>query len=567
MAPSNRFFAILLPLLASHTLASHADSSPAFIRLGKVHPESSLTHISVNTDLSPFPRHIKSATTFWNKTQQWYLKTHQTDYPAFYSISKVFDARLSSVNKIYNDLADTFRSLKNTRSRRSINVNVDLSQAIGTVFEGLSNLVSGSSIKQLRKNQDAIIAATSQLEADLRTATARSQAFEHEIAKLEMATVSFERTHRLDALSRNGLAYLEHLEGSLVRLSDALLLLNAGRISPAILSTKDANIALAQLERKVTAKGQHVAIKHGFDIFTLAASFTIDGSHLHVLVHIPAYEHDRALPLYEWPNLPIFFPPNLVQITNVPRFMGLSTGLITDRRAVFMDSMTDCLEMRAREWVCPHAAILKNVSAACLPALFLSPALDPKTTCQWKTLTASKIYHSRAFNDQMVIFFPHPTRVATICGANSSVDTFSGTVVTSIKPGCTIDTPSWKFTAPLAPTLIEATIVTIRPLTLDTLPEIQPRHGRVSPHRPLPASTRRPHPTLVKSPPPSMSTLHLTAIYASLVLAVLSLAVTASLFLLLEVRTRTLESRAPTGETTGPATTGTGRAAPGSDNP
>ena len=351
-------------------------------------------------------------------------------------------SKMQTLRRAWDTLSNKMNEKPNRR-KRQINVNVDFSKTIGAVVNGLSNLIHGTTMQRIKKDQARMI-------INIQTNSADISSIKKALAAVQLSVNNnIDRINFIDATIQMG-DVINNLWRHIVDATDAIPWLAQGILTTKALSIPEASSGLGSLQQKVAAEGLVLATENTLELYGLDCSYYQERSNTkvyHVMVHIPAYWRKHAMTLFEVLAFPFQTDSSYAYPDPpTPRYLGLTEGLPRDREAVTLkeNDLERCFRTSALSptYVCSTPTI-KNLQT-CLPMLFDDPGSSPEP-CNMKNEPPAPDYQWTRTN-QLALFLPNRSPIYNTCRDKSNSE-LMGIHLISLTPGCYVHTPEWTFAA------------------------------------------------------------------------------------------------------------------------
>ena len=208
---------------------------------------------------------------------------------------------------------------------------------------------------------------------------------------------------------------LTDTDQTLKDITEALVNLNAGIISPQILPPSELSVAIPALENKISTHGFTLETTSPMKVYNLPFSFAIQDGILDLLVHFHGYNPLSGFDLWQWIDLPFFVGNEIVKVEDTAKFIAVENQF---DRVIVPQDMTKCPKLKVAEssFICPHAPIMKKSNGICLADLFRENKVDSCKLVPTKNVTD----WFSSVKETFYVFFSQPTRVHKSCSKKHS---------------------------------------------------------------------------------------------------------------------------------------------------
>ena len=448
--------------LRSFTITKKNHSTPPYVKIGIVHPEHQLAHVSVSADMAKLKgKAEKSKNIFVN-----FIKEFSQKYPQLGKFIPLINMTLwqdiSAMEKSVSNLVKASSQNEKPRNRRSsqstrrwrrtkrwsVFGDFHPGEIISAGFTGLSNLFNLPTLQKLETatnvltiEMNHINEAIEDISVELEDLTEHVSGWLEEQAEI---LTTLENKIMLDqACTQFGITFRKitrHVESILQAIPD----MNAGIIPETIVPFSLAEEIVFTLEDKVTQYGQTLAIQNPADLYKCKASYYMNANMiLKAFQHVPVISREQGMQLYEFIPLTIPSGEKFYQLQDIPRYVALGNGLIEDQMAMELDDLEkQCDSFRQGIFICHDIPILKNVNSNCLPALM---AQSDKPPCLVREVINPEENYYWTITKILALFFPVPTEVFLDCDTTQKKSVHHGVILRKLEQHCTLETSKWKF--------------------------------------------------------------------------------------------------------------------------
>jgi hypothetical protein len=343
-------------------------------------------------------------------------------------------------------------SVKKARNKRQIGLLVAF--GIGLV---VSYLYSHSSLLSINAGlTDNHEAHTVQLLQDHETRLEMNNRSIEILARTAKTTKMnvFELTKEMDYVENVLMLQTAYMaaESQVKRIIHGLYQLAHYRLSPLLVKPATLHVYLEKLRTAVSEKGLTLGIDHVEEVFHQSASHIVfENGTIRIFVHIPAYNPDSLLSLYQYEELPIPIARNMSVLPILDDHTILAINSREDKFMTLSDKdLHDC-EKRLQLLYCPKSNYYdRRTSTSCLFSLYKNQIDNIKDNCEFTpVIKDDKLIQLSP--QQYVLFQPKPQILQKSCIFDSPRDKHSfaqltsGLVRVTVEPGCTAKTPSFLF--------------------------------------------------------------------------------------------------------------------------
>ena len=259
-----------------------------------------------------------------------------------------------------------------------------------------------------------------------------------EITKLENELHATETILRFHA----GFEAIEH---EVDRIQEGLHALADHRLSPSLVRTRGIANAVIRLKRKTEAQGLSLLLERVEDIFRLQTSFiSFENGTVRIFVHLPAYQENTLLDLYQLVPSPIAIGGDRYLI---PKPEGEILAVNAARnlfRVLQRADLGQCHRLRDVFYCDTKNFYDKRADSSCLVGLFLNNPSEIMEHCRFEVSKVEDFVVQLGPN-QFLLFQSSNTNVERRCGDNLSSASFHGLREVTVDPGCQVTSRSFVF--------------------------------------------------------------------------------------------------------------------------
>ena len=257
----------------------------------------------------------------------------------------------------------------------------------------------------------------------------------------------YKNTQDLEVVIR-GQLILDMMIREVSQISGGLTDLTRMRLSPQLVNTHNVAKAIDRLQDKLAPLNLRLLTKQVYELYNLECSWVMfENKTLQVYVHIPAYNLETPMNLYEFIPSPLQVAPNRFVIPT-PQHSYLAVQATTES---LFRSMTDfqfksCNRL-GRIYYCQGQNYYnKDVTSDCLASLYQGRASQVLDNCE---VSVSKPEHSITQMNltSFLVFHKHTQVINRKCPSWSQSDsiTFQGYRMIDVPPGCFCTSQSFHF--------------------------------------------------------------------------------------------------------------------------
>ena len=326
-----------------------------------------------------------------------------------------------------------------SRQRRSWSFNLDLTSAIGSVFNGINNLIHAPTLRELRHNVTNIFKTIE-----------KSARFQRNLARalggLGNGLNTLEKHEKELREAFHSWADMEEMKDALLGLATVVDKISKNELSSDVLMPGEAEGALQEAETYAKARGLNVPLTSFFEVYNLPVSYITTKSNWYLLLHFPMVRKTAALKAYEFIAYPSFVEGRPIQIAHPSGLVAVSQGLESDATSIFDANFRETCRRFGKTWLCQSSIVQRSLSTNC-PAQILRNVthsckfeeIDMEPQPVWK-------------EGLLTCFFMTKTDISITCpGSPAKLQRdMIGRYNIQLDTGCSAKTEDWFFTAPLS---------------------------------------------------------------------------------------------------------------------
>ena len=436
------------------------------VRRGILYPQTYLGHIWVNSKLKD---QVSKVNDVLNMNDE--IDTETAKYARPYDDLKPWitgrnlkkehvEDKLVTMALAMSEMSGESSSSSGNREERSVSVSLDIGQFFRDVFQGIKNFFNRSQMDKIEKT-----------EAEH---SHRINVLDHRIEELDehMTNISanmeehwIKYNQRLGIVSINSqyMMALEKSEHVVNTVTNSLIDLHNGRISPDLVPMDVAELAVVNSTAVVRSQGRESTMKNGMDFYTQKNSYYVENGDLSLLVSFESYDPSFVMELVEVVHFPWYDMEDqmALKLKSEKTFVAIGEEDQEGYRPAVTLSEEEFQKCRdigpqpgIHEWICNDIAIHRNASATCLGSIVLGKPLD---ACEFEVPKEVKPDYKYLSDGTLVFFFPETNVVTMTCGDEVSYESAIGIFRPLIREDCELKTRD--FVIPPKPSIPEIIVL------------------------------------------------------------------------------------------------------------
>ena len=335
-----------------------------------------------------------------------------------------------------------------TRFKRNLVVDLNPGSIIREAIVGISNALNYPTLKKIAERQDVQEISMHHLKQAMEKMVSKLDSIDNDVAtlfafnykasqKLNIRMIVNKKKHDLRIIFRD-------ITNQASNILKSLPFLNKGVVTVDLVPLEVAENVMQSIKDDVSHHGQELITKEYMDMYLCPASFYIKNMVLHMVWHTDSIDKKRKMTLYEWIPAPIMYIEKHYKLVNIPRFIGITSGLLQDMEAIqIQDLDKECRAFRNGMYTCNNQIpVLKKIANFCLPSIIAGikapceaiEIKDPQPEFYW---SKTKV---------LALFLPAREPIYTKCEDSPGITSFQqGIVMKSIGERCTLSTRGWRF--------------------------------------------------------------------------------------------------------------------------
>ena len=458
---------------------------------GVLYPYSYKAHVwiysDVNSNLGKIAEVLNFNANVENVTNK-YGKHHDELKPLVASRKVELEEAQEAVKVFCLTLAEMTSEEAHEIVKRAVQVSLDIGKFFGDFIQGISNLFSSRKMDRLEEVQKDHSHTIQMLEGQVTDLQE-----DLDVMRSNM-TAGFIEYNQEFAIMNINLQYINSLKkctATVRRLTNGIVDLNNGHLSPALVNITEADGIVTNLTETVTDQGMALTMRKGIHLYSQPISFDMKKGNLRILASADTFKPDQKMDLIEFVNLPAYDLDDkiAVKIGTEDSFIAISendnsTEAVTLTPEEFGKCKNVAEDPEVPEYICDQVMINNNASNTCLGSLVLGQPLDK---CSVELVEDPKPAYQFLSDETLVLFLPEAEEVLFQCQNETRVEIAAGIYRPLLTPDCSVSTKDFTFPArSVIPEVIVLKTLATVDLELSLLQETVDVELQIIPSRALP---------------------------------------------------------------------------------
>lgn len=337
------------------------------------------------------------------------------------------------------------------RQRRGVNIGLKLNvnKAITSIFDGISNIFHGSSLKKLKLVTTKVVHRIQAMEVRLE---AQANAIRLNQIRMLNFTHTFLRDSKFVEALMTASNQMSTSTTNLDLITAAAGIIANGQVPSTMVTPTQVEEALKNITEQSAKWALRPAVSTPLELYTLPASVMVSNGHWLISIHVPLVDVDQ-IPLQLWEIHPMVTDSSSKFLPD-PKFkyLAIDQEIAVDTKVYRLsedDKNNNCIELQ-KSLVCHSIVALRDPKKDCLTTLFTN-ASDSSKFCRFRTMTPEDLTPKIVGSD-LIFFANEEVEINIFCRNQSQISKkivkAHGFNVMEMQQGCTFTTRDWTFVTP-----------------------------------------------------------------------------------------------------------------------
>ena len=367
-------------------------------------------------------------------------------------LSPLLSGQMERLSTIVQAVKEESLALQ-SRVKRGFDINLDVPEAIKSMFNGISNLINAPTLRELEEkleNVVKVIHSSTKFQKMLVGQMEDMGAVIDQLAKQDRVLEAFivDQTTAFEAWSK-----MEETKDILYALASVAHEVANHRLPSDLIMPAEAESILHDAQRFAETKGLEVPLNSLFEIYQLPVSYMADSDEWLVVLHLPMINPKSKLNAFEFVPFPALMDGRAITVDHAQGMVALSEGLESDVVSIFVEDFRQSCTRFNQTILCDNTPVHRTLATNC-PAQIIR---NSSTSCKFKEVEV--VPPPRWWGGHLLAFFFRETEVAISCpNKPQTIEKNWGRVNLTLGEGCSASTTEWTFTAPMNPAILSVQI-------------------------------------------------------------------------------------------------------------